>query len=616
MPRYTYLASALAAAMLMSSNAQAQRFSGVYTFGDSLSDAGNVGLATQPAGGPSQSYTTNPDPVFAEILAQYFGYTQTPSLLGGGNFAWGGACVQPATGPSTPPCVSTAVPRVPTQIQQHLAANGGVANPNALYTMWGGFNDIAAPLLGGLWTTQAQIQAGSTVVGSAFLGNVTTLRASGANYIVVLNAPDFGVTPQLVAAGPTAAGGASLAAVTFNGVVNAGLASMNEGIIPVNAFGLLNEARANPGLFGFTNVTSVACSVPSSLNCTGSTLIAPGANQTYLFADGVHPSGGAHRMIADAIVSTIEAPVLVSFAAEAPMLTSADHQRAIDQALFEDFGIDREAGTMRAFANVNFGTGDINASTFAPAAEADGSTVSFGVNYRSSERWSWGGAASFGNQDMETSLGVVDSRTVMLTAFAQANFDGLFVRAGLGGGSSSLDFDRRIQFVSSTRTESGTSDANYATGEVTVGYVFGDDSFMHGPFAGVLYQDISIAGFAEEGVTSTSMNYSDFDRESMITRVGYQLSASLGEGKYRPFARVTYNEDSEDDVVRVNAGLNSMNGRFTMDGFAPAKDWMEIDAGITLYATDRTQFNMSYRGRFSDDSQDRTSLNLGMRIDF
>ena len=75
MPRTRLIVGAVALA-LAASSAHAQRFSRVVSFGDSLSDAGNIGLAPAQAGGlggafgPSQSFTTNPDPVMVELLGE------------------------------------------------------------------------------------------------------------------------------------------------------------------------------------------------------------------------------------------------------------------------------------------------------------------------------------------------------------------------------------------------------------------------------------------------------------------------------------------------------------------------------------------------------------------
>src|SRR5439155_1411792 len=71
--------------------ADAAQFSGVYVFGDSLSDAGyyrpflsSLGL---PAPVVSQlgRYTTNPGPVWSELVSSYYGVTPAPSNVAGGN---------------------------------------------------------------------------------------------------------------------------------------------------------------------------------------------------------------------------------------------------------------------------------------------------------------------------------------------------------------------------------------------------------------------------------------------------------------------------------------------------------------------------------------------------
>ena len=76
-------------------SASAQSFSNVVVFGDSLSDSGNVAQALGLP--PGTSFTTNPDPVWAEIVAEAFGASGKIPLAGGSNYAFGGACMNPAT---------------------------------------------------------------------------------------------------------------------------------------------------------------------------------------------------------------------------------------------------------------------------------------------------------------------------------------------------------------------------------------------------------------------------------------------------------------------------------------------------------------------------------------
>ena len=73
---------------------RAQEYGSVVVFGDSLSDSGNV-AETLPGVPAGNGFTTNPDPVWAEIVAETFGAPGTHSLAGGSNYAFGGACVDP-----------------------------------------------------------------------------------------------------------------------------------------------------------------------------------------------------------------------------------------------------------------------------------------------------------------------------------------------------------------------------------------------------------------------------------------------------------------------------------------------------------------------------------------
>lgn len=621
MPRTRHIVGAVALA-LAASSAHAQRFSGVVSFGDSLSDAGNVGLQANPAGGPSQSFTTNPDPVMVELLARYFGFTQTPSLLGGSNFAWGGACSLPATGPTTPPCSNPAVPRLGVQVGQALGTSN-TANPNALYTVWSGANDLFGALPG--WganpaTAQASAQAGGITVATATIQQIGRLQAAGARNIVVLNLPDLGVTPQF-SSGPAAAAGplASLSTVSFNGALSQGLSQLGTGIIPINVFGLVNEVRANPAAFGFTNVTGTACNIAalpgnSSLFCNRNALVASDAATTYLFADGVHPTGAAHRLLAEVTIATINAPTIVSLAPQAAIAAYDDHGGAINDGLFDEYRAEREDGTVRGYFRATGSSGDITGTSFAPGAESRGFSMTGGANYKLNETFTFGLAASIGNQNLDPTGGAIDGNTVLFSGYGVLNFGGFYVNAIASGGTTNLDIARNIVLGPSVRSESGETDADHVAAELNVGYVFGGESFTHGPFAGVVWQEVTVGEYAEDGVSSTSMNFREFTRESMVTRFGYQAKANLGS--IQPYARVAWNSEDENGRALVNAGSNSMGGRFALDGFAPGEDWTSADIGLGFTFSERFSGHVTYTGRFGDDVVDREALSVGLALSF
>ncbi len=624
MPRTRILVGAVALA-LAASSAHAQRFSGVVTFGDSLSDGGNIGLAPAAAGGlggafgASQSFTTNPDPVLVEILALRFGSTLAPSLAGGRNFAWGGACALPA---SASPCQNNPNPvtRLDAQIGQYLGAGTAVPNPNALHTVWMGANDLFQRIpVWGLTLPAAQAQAAAQTqpvpVATAVVQQVGRLQAAGARNIMVLNLPDLGVTPQF-STGPAAALSplATLATLTYNGALSQGLSQLGTGIIPINVFGLVNDVRANPAAFGFTNVTGTACGAASSLVCGPGQLAAAGANQTWLFADGVHPTGGAHALLANVAFATIEAPAIVSLAPETAIAAYDDHSRSVAGALFEEYGLDREDGTVRGYAVVTGSNGSLAGSATSPGADATGFNATVGATYKVNQTFSFGLAAGIGNQNLDPVGGTIDANTALLSGYATLDFGGFYAHALVSGGSSPADIARTIELRASTRIENGETDIDQTAAELTVGYVFKGEHLQHGPFVGVAWQEATVAAYAEDAASATSMNFAEFTRESLVTRAGYQLRADFDAIK--PFVRVAWNQEDETDASIVNAGSNSMGGRFNTVGFAPGEEWTSADVGLGFALGENLDGQVSYSGRFGDDVVDRDSVNLGLSLRF
>ena len=255
MHRHLRLLGALFIVLILgfSGSASAQSFGDVVVFGDSLSDSGNAAQANGlPAG---NSFTTNPDPVWAEIVAEAFGASGRNALAGGSNYAFAGACVNPAT-----PCTNDIVPTVTEQIDLHLSARGGSADPGALYAVWGGANDVADSAVNDTPNALGHVLAAADVA----VAQVKRLRQSGARHVVVANVPDISLTPYAVNLGPLVQGALGALADEYNKKLHAGIREGEDGVIPVNLHALVREIAANPGAYGLTSVTGTACGAPNA----------------------------------------------------------------------------------------------------------------------------------------------------------------------------------------------------------------------------------------------------------------------------------------------------------------------------------------------------------------
>jgi outer membrane lipase/esterase len=273
-------------------------------FGDSLTDSGWFRPALIQVGGPSAAvlgrFSTNPTQVWSEHLADYYGTNATSQNQGGTNYAVGGA----RTGTTYAGPLGE-IASLNTQITRYLASTGGHADANALYTVWGGANDLFAITAGADPATTMQGAIGAQVT------NVAMLSGAGARYILVPTVPDLGATPGFRAQGPVASATGTQLAVTYNNGLFSTLASQGLRVIPLDTFNLVREVIADPGAYGFTNVTGTACQpqiTSNSLTCNPGTYVTPDAASTYLFADGVHPTGATHAILAQYAESILEAP--------------------------------------------------------------------------------------------------------------------------------------------------------------------------------------------------------------------------------------------------------------------------------------------------------------------
>lgn len=615
MLRTRHLAGAIATALLFSTAAAAADFSNVIVFGDSLSDGGNISLASAPGIQPPLRFTTNPGLTAAENVAAGLGFTLKPSVAGGTDFAWGGAGFVNNV---------AAVPTIPQQLQMYLGASGGKADSRALYQVWGGANDIF--YLSGALTDPNAIAAGAVKAAQTELGLLNGLQAAGAKYVVVYNLPNLGLTPSAAAGGPAAQAGATQLAVLYNGVLSSGLGQLSGNglnVIPVNTYALLNEVVANPSAYGLSNVTAPACGAgSSSVQCgpQGSGLpytYAPGTNQTYLFADGVHPTAAVHAMLGQYVLATIHAPEQISMLGEAPLSSTAVQGRVVRKQML----MDSTGGETRAFVNIDYGMQRFDASNSSPKTRSDNFNLTLGADARASDNLSAGLALGIGrnNADFSGGRGGYTMQDISALGYLTYHVGGGYIGGYADFGQSNFkNINRHIDVGTARRTESGKTDGTHLGGGLTGGWWFDVSSLRTGPFATVEWQTVKVSGYNESGNDSSAMWFGRQQRDALIATLGWRLQGdwNVGNTVLSPFAELAWNHDDKADPRMVSAGLNSMNGTFALPGFTPDRNWGSVDLGLSAKLTPSVTSWIGYNGRFSDGSQKYNSFNMGFKVMF
>jgi phospholipase/lecithinase/hemolysin len=288
--------------------ASAATFSKLFVFGDSLSDPGNVFNATKALNDPTRVFPPSPPyvngrfsdgPVWAEYFGKELGLSPAPvtALLGGQsaqdgiNFAFGGS----TTGKNNA-FVSDIPTGILTQVDSFTQISNQKADPDALYTIWGGGNDY---LFGN--------NVDPTVPIANLTSAIKSLSDVGAKNILVFNLPDLGQLPT-TSTDPKISAGLSALTGLHNSALSATVAGFQQSglnIIPVDVNSVVKEIKANPGKFGFKDANS-SCLVGDFNAIAVGTATLCNNPEDFAFFDGVHPSTRVHNIIAQAALSKVK----------------------------------------------------------------------------------------------------------------------------------------------------------------------------------------------------------------------------------------------------------------------------------------------------------------------
>lgn len=540
-------------------------------FGDSLTDAGYfrplLPPATQQVTG---QFTTNPGWVWAQQVANYYGLNGTPNGNGqnGDNYAAGGARVSVEVSGALGP-----IPSLKTQLTRYLAANGGKADANALYTVWGGANDLFAAAAA---PAQAQAIIGAAVTDQIAL--VGALKQAGAQYVLVPNLPNVGLTPSF--RGPNAAAATALSA-GYNNALYGGLKQAGIEFIPLDTFTVLSEVAANPAMYGFTNVTSTACTIDpanssqSIIGCNPTSYVSPDAAKTYLFADGVHPTTAGHALLGQYAVSVLEGPRLQQVLSHSAQ--TIGRSRA-DQVGMHLGG--RPTDGLSWWGGVR---GDMQRYDHADLYDGLAPAGLFGVDW-SRDGMVLGGFGGYGRMDADfgNSRGDFTQSDTTLGLFAGWYGERAWVNGQVSYSWLDYDVTRKVQLGPATREHGGSADGSNLTAAINAGYEFGTEGgFRHGPVAAVIWQKVKIDGYTESadaGTLATALGYNNQELDSTVGRIGWQ--ARFDGGTFKPYVQATYDHEFE-DTKQASAWLQSLPelGSYRVPGLKFDKDYATVVLG-------------------------------------
>jgi phospholipase/lecithinase/hemolysin len=304
------LVACCSTALLVASAARASDFSAEYVFGDSLSDNGNlaqvgpsIGISfTDP---PSFDGSFTNGPVAVQLLAESLGlsanaalWLTAPAVPAGTNYAVAGATS------ATPSATGI---NLLDQVGAYNAYSGDHADPNGLYVVMIGGNDVRDAALDG--TGEAAVAAGV----ADELTAISTLSGEGAKHFLVVNVPNVGIIPEFAQDNPSLAAEATTFSQDYDSALAAGLAGIDLGsdatLTDFDLYDYNANILANAASLGFTDTTDRCYT-----DTPGSTATSPqcGANaeniDSFLYWDAIHPTARVQALWAEGFEAAVPEP--------------------------------------------------------------------------------------------------------------------------------------------------------------------------------------------------------------------------------------------------------------------------------------------------------------------
>jgi phospholipase/lecithinase/hemolysin len=294
-------------------NAQAPAFTQVIVFGDSLSDDGNVAHRARDLVGfsyPSSNFNysdyrftddTNTSPAanlyvgtwHEQLEKTFLGLAVAKNSLDGGtDYAFGGATTKDGTQDRTiinnpfpfgGGDFSITIDNMGKQINDYLASHA--ADPNALYILWGGGNDLFDDF------SAQNVTDTATRVGMLMI----RLANAGARNFLIPNVPPLGAVPNSFG-DPNRVAGLDQASASYRTQLSSAVGSVVKGFagngITIHLYNLdvwlgLIRVLGEPAKYNFVNT------IDSAQDASG---VNP---DQYLFWDDIHPTTGGHHELAN-----------------------------------------------------------------------------------------------------------------------------------------------------------------------------------------------------------------------------------------------------------------------------------------------------------------------------
>ena len=595
-------------------------FTSLYVFGDSLSDSGNVFLASQGTTPPPPYFNGrfSNGPVFTELLGRTIVPAATLSSRGiDRNFAFGGATAAPGG----------TVPSFAVQLGGYTQV-GQPARPTDLFTVLFGANDLIPVLT----SPQAALNpslidaAGRTAAANTFIGTEILVRDMGARNVVVAGLPNLGATPRSLAVGGPGGAGAAFglrATNAFNTELRSRLqtlatATPDLNLIYVDLQGVLDRVIADYQRLGFANATSYYLAPAAQGGRVGDP-------NSYVFFDDIHPTARTHSILAAIIVEQLNPEFPLGFAAaqgQAALALQATAQSAFDGRIAQLAAAraTRPPGRAQVYANYTYADGDRAAEGWRSKFGFTTSVVTAGTEVAAGADTLLGAAIATGRLKATVRGGGGTFQVQDTTGRLYGLWRGGPVTLALDGAYGVLrlkDIHRTTAF-GGLQTNGDTSGIHWGAG---VKAIWGLDagSFEARPWLGLRTERIEIEAYRERDLPAVAMDFGEQEATASTVGVGVDLGKAWSHAgrDMRADFRVAWRGGIGSDERTVSGRLADNFTRVTRIALEDGDgDTIEIGGSLTAALGKSWSAIIGYAGEIRSDEKFASRASLSLQSGF
>ncbi|MBX9616457.1 MAG: SGNH/GDSL hydrolase family protein [Brevundimonas sp.] len=572
----------LAASAALATTASAQSYGRLVVFGDSLSDNGNLYLAsgrTQPPSPPYFQGRFSNGPAFTELLGFTAANFNGP-VTGSINYAYGG---------SRTDNVVAFPPGMRQQLTTYTSA-GGVFGSRDLVSVLGGANNIfqALPTAGVSANPTGAITPvlNAAVADMAFI--VDNIASRGAGTVLVTNLPRLGITPQFRTSPVSPL--ADFAGSTFNSGLQTALlataaARPGTNIILFDVAKISNVLAGDPGRFGLSNVTEPCftgvsvCSNPDS----------------YLYFDGVHPTAAGHRLFAALANDYLYYGDRGAGSTLQGETAYRHREDALDASSARLSG--RETWTAGTSISVEglYDSSETDARGPVASAQSDGYGARMMLE-SGTETMRFGLAGSYRNAEVEAGPLGFELQTLAVDVYGGWRSDSLFLNVAAGAASDDYNDIDRISGLAPL-VQTGSTRGFSAGARAQGGLWFDMGGIALSPRVAVTWASSDVDGYVEQGAAA-SYEYRDRSVTGVTGEVALRAEGEMGG--FGVFVEGGYRESLDDSSDAVRVGIQGNPARVLSRAFDdPFGGSVLASAGIRG-DLGPIEVEIGYRGRFGD----------------